>query len=64
MPTLRERLRLIAAQLHTCDYREPLYEGVAQVLEAIKTGYENGANGENEEEEYEDEEDSENVDNN
>jgi len=57
MPTLRERLRVIAAQLRTYEYREPVSEAVKQVLEAVNKSFEDGANEEEEEEEEDDYED-------
>lgn len=62
MPTLRERLRVIATQLYTYDYREPLSEGVAQVLEAINKSAENGEEEIDEDEDEYGEEESETVD--
>ena len=54
MPSLRERLRVISTQLSSYNFRDPLSEGLTQVVEAIKKSLEGGG---------EDEEDGEEADN-
>jgi hypothetical protein len=42
LPSLRERLGVIAAQVYTYEYKEPLSEDMTKVLEAINQLFEDG----------------------
>eukprot|EP00026_Physarum_polycephalum_P010693 Phypoly_transcript_10867.p1 GENE.Phypoly_transcript_10867~~Phypoly_transcript_10867.p1 ORF type:complete len:357 (+),score=68.35 Phypoly_transcript_10867:196-1266(+) len=56
MPTLRERLRVIASQLHTYEYREPVSDAVKQILATVNRTFEEGYEEEEDDDDYEDDE--------